>query len=180
MQRLLLVSSIFIFLGCNAGPNKTNIELIQNMMDQISIKSQDWVPADGDKSQMRQPPAGTVARGQTPYKYKDDPVAADKDINPYAGDMSAPLLTTGRKYYEIYCTVCHGANGAGDGPVAGKMSLRPRNLLLPDAKAFSDGRMYFAITMGRGLMGAYGGQIPDEKKRWAIVNYVRSLQKQAN
>ncbi|HMN69041.1 MAG TPA: cytochrome c [Bdellovibrionales bacterium] len=181
MSRLISNISILIaavlLAGCNAGPNQTNIEIMRNMFDQISVKSQDWDPRDGDKTQMRTPPAHTVARGQKPYKYADDPVAADKEANPYAGDSSAELLTVGHKKYEIYCGICHGATGDGAGPVADKMAVKPRNLLLPDALAYTDGRIHNAIVMGRGVMGPYGSQIPNEKDRWAIVNYVRTLQK---
>lgn len=178
MKKVIAVlASTVVLTACNAKGNDTNIEWIQNMMDQISIKSQDWDPKEGDKVQMRQPPAGTVARGHTPYKYANDMLAAEKQPNPLAGNMSAEVLDLGKKKYDIYCALCHGAKGGGDGQIAEKMMVKPRNLLLPDAKAYSDGRIYHAITAGRGVMGQYAGQIPDEKARWAIVNYVRTLQR---
>ncbi len=176
--RHLFVPFCVIFLvGCNGSGNNTNIEWIQNMMDQVSIKSQDWDPREGDKVQMRQPPAHTVARGHTPYKYATDSVGAEKQPNPLSGNNAPDILERGRKSYDIYCLVCHGAKGGGDGLVAEKMAVKPRNLLLPEVKAYSDGRIYHAITAGRGVMGSYAGQIPDEKTRWAIVNYVRTLQR---
>ena len=178
MYRSLTIAGLMLLLaGCNAGPNKTNIEVIQNMMDQVSIKSQDWDPSQGDQVQMRQPPAGTVPRGQPPYKHKDDPSAAERERNPLAGDRSPETLTIGRKYYDIYCMVCHGDNGEGGTPVYERMAVKPRLLASGDALNYSDGRIFYAITAGRGVMASYLSQIPDEKKRWAIVNYVRSLQK---
>jgi mono/diheme cytochrome c family protein len=74
--------------------------------------------------------------------------------------------------------VCHGETGHSDGTVAPKLAVKPRILASPEAKAYPDGRIFYAITAGKGVMGSYQGQIPDEKARWAIVNYVRSLQKQ--
>lgn len=177
MKRLLCSTAILLLAACNGGPNKTNIELIQNMMDQPSIKSQDWVPEDGDKGQMRTPPAHTISRGHPPYKYKDDPAGAEKQVNPYAGKMTDDVLQVGQKNYGIYCAVCHGTNGGGDGKVAEKMLVKPRNLISADAKTYSDGRIYHAITAGRGVMRPYESQIPDPDVRWKIVNYVRSLQK---
>jgi mono/diheme cytochrome c family protein len=177
-SRYLTSAAFLAFLtACNAGGNNTNIEWIQNMMDQVSIKSQDWNPAEGDKVQMRMPPPGTVARGHAPYKYANDSVAAEKQPNPLAGNNDPATLEKGRKYYDIYCLVCHGDKGAGDGPVAEKMAVKPRNLLLPEAKAYTDGRIYHAIVAGRGVMGSYAGQIPDDNTRWAIVNYLRTLQR---
>ncbi len=171
----------FMIAGCNASKNQTNIELNQNMMDQVSIKSQDWDPAQGDVVQMRTPPAHTVSRGHTPYKYATDPAGADNDVNPLAGDMSPETLTMGRVQYDIYCALCHGAAGHNDGSITPHMPIKPRVLVSDEARAYKDGRIHYAIVMGKGVMGSYGGQIPADEKhtRWAVVNYVRSLQKQS-
>ena len=176
---IFLTMATFVLAACNAGPNRTNIEIIDNMMDQEHIKSQDWVPAEGDKVQMRQPPENTVPRGSKTYRFANDPGAGDAQKNPFSSDMSAEFLTVGRQQYDLYCALCHGIDGAGAGQIAEKMAVKPRNLLLPEAKAFSDGRLYHAIAAGRGVMGSYAMQMPDSKKRWAVVNYIRTLQKQA-
>jgi mono/diheme cytochrome c family protein len=179
MKKLVFVSSVSLFLvACNASKNQTNIELIQNMMDQPNIKSQDWDPKDPEKVQMRVPPPKTVSRGNLPYKYTNDPAGAEKDVNPLAGDMSPEVLTIGRAKYDIYCALCHGLTGNNDGSITPKMPVKPRLLLSDEAKAYSDGRIYYSITAGKGVMGSYQGQIPNSRDRWAIVNYVRSLQKQ--
>jgi mono/diheme cytochrome c family protein len=178
MKKLIFLSGFTLLLAaCNGGHNQTNIEVIQNMMDQKSIKSQGWDPDQGDKVQMRAPPEGTVPRGFTPYPYQTDPGGAEKQRNPLAGDMSAETLTLGRNTYEIYCKICHGEQGNGDGKVAEKMAVKPRNLMSDEAKSYTDGRIYHAITAGKGVMGSYASQITDSKRRWAVVNYVRSMQK---
>lgn len=158
-----------VLAGCNGGPNQTNIELVQNMMDQPIIKSQ--------SPGMRLPPEHALPRGYAPYPYADDPAGAERQVNPLSGNMSPEVLAVGRKNYDIYCGICHGDKGAGDGRVAAAMNLQPRNLLSADARNYTDGRIFHAITAGRGLMGAYISQIPDPAVRWKIVNYVRSLQR---
>jgi mono/diheme cytochrome c family protein len=179
MKRLIFVlGSMLCLAACNAGPNQTNIEIVTNMMDQESIKSQDWDPKQGDQVQMRMPPEGTVSRGHPPYAFATDPAGAEKQRNPLSGDMSAETLTWGHKTYDIYCKVCHGPEGKGDGPVSVKMAVKPRNLISAEALAYSDGRIYHAITAGKGVMGSYMSQITEANRRWAVVNYVRSLQKQ--
>lgn len=177
----VIAAVAFTQLGCNGGKDQTNIEVITNMMDQESIKSQDWYPADGDKVQMRMPPKGAVARGHAPYAFADDPEGAGREKNPLAGNASPEVLQEGRKQYDIYCAVCHGATGNGEGSpnVMKFMAMKPRNLLLAPAKAYTDGHINYVITMGFGLMGSYATQITDANKRWAVVNYVRSLQNQA-
>ena len=67
--------------------------------------------------------------------------------------------------------------GKGDGPVASKMIVRPPTLLSDKAKRLKDGQIFFIISKGQGLMGAYASQIPKHTDRWDVVNYVRQLQK---
>lgn len=177
MKKLVFISIVATFLaGCNGSKNQTNIELIQNMMDQKAIKSQGWNHVD-DQVQMLMPPEHTISRGHPPYKYAKDPAGAEKEPNPLAGNMSPEILTIGRTKYDIYCALCHGATGHNDGTITPKMPVKPRQLLSDEAKAYSDGRIFFAITAGKGVMGSYAGQIPNARDRWAVVNYVRSLQK---
>jgi mono/diheme cytochrome c family protein len=173
---LLSVGSLFCLVACGAGKNKTNVELIQDMMDQIALKAQSYDKGRGEPTN-RLPPEGTVARNREAYLYSGDPLGAEKSLeNPHVADRSEPFMARGAEKFRIYCGVCHGATGAGDGPVAGKMTLRPPSLLTPKVKDFKDGRIFHIITEGQGVMGAYASQIPNPKDRWAIVNYVRVLQ----
>jgi mono/diheme cytochrome c family protein len=178
MKKLGLIAACMLLAACNGGKNQTNIEIVTNMMDGPAIKSQGWDHED-DQVQMRMPPEGTISRGNPPYAFQNDPAGAEKQPNPLAGNMSAETLTLGRKTFDIYCGLCHGATGAGDGRIAEKMAVKPRNLIAAEAKAYTDGRIYHAITAGKGVMGSYASQITDAKRRWAVVNYVRTLQKQA-
>ena len=47
------------------------------------------------------------------------------------------------------------------------------------AREFSDGMIYHIITNGQNVMPSYASQITREE-RWAIVNYVRVLQRAKN
>lgn len=155
-----------------------NVELIQDMMDSPALKAQDYEPSNPTKGSSRLPPEGTVPVGFTPYKYAGNPVdAAQKLKNPLAGNTSAEVLELGRRKYDIYCALCHGVGGAGDGTVAPKMALKPPTLLSEKILKMSDGGIYHIITDGQGVMSSYAYQLVNENDRWAIVNYVRSLQK---
>ena len=162
-------------LGCHAGRNQTNVELFQDMMDSRSLKSQDY---DNflHKPGNRVPPEDTIPRGYTPYKYAGDPIAAEANlINPLKGDEKT--TARGHDRYDIYCAICHGQLGKGDGNVAQYLPLRPPPLISDKVKAFKDGRIYHIITDGQGVMNNYATQIQNEYDRWAIVNYMRKLQK---
>ncbi len=98
------------------------------------------------------------------------------------------LLKRGKQRFEIYCSVCHGYAGNGDGLVNQRaMSLAATgNAAWTTAKSLNDpevnndeknpvGRIFDTISNGRNTMGPYRDQIPVED-RWAIVAYVKAIQ----
>ena len=178
LTTLVLFIVGFVLSGCNGGKNKTNIELVQQMMDQESIKAQDWDPRRPGVPMMKVPPEGTVPKGFKPYKYKGEPIKAGESlVNPLAGNFNPGVLELGQKNYVIYCGICHGATGDGQGNVASKMTVKPPSLLTEPVVSFPDGRIFHTITDGKGLMSSYAGKIKKENARWAVVNYIRTLQK---
>lgn len=177
MKFLVFILSAFL-VSCNGGKNQTNIENVSNMMDQHALKPQGYSTLQG-KPAVRKPPAGTVARNIKYYEYKGDLVGAESNLkNPYAGNFSEEIIREGRNYYRIYCSVCHGETGDGKGTVSDKMGIiKPPSLITDTVKGHNDGRLFHIITDGQGLMGPYNTQIYKEKHRWAIVQYIRELQK---
>lgn len=87
---------------------------------------------------------------------------------------TAASLDAGKVDYDVYCTPCHGAEGAGDGPVNEKLLVTP-SVLTEQATGYTDGYLYAIIRHGRGIMPAYGDRLPADR-RWNVVNYVRMLQ----
>jgi mono/diheme cytochrome c family protein len=91
-------------------------------------------------------------------------------------EVNTKLLQRGRERYEIFCSVCHDKSGSGNG-VAKAYGLATVASLLDDRiKAQPDGQIFTTITNGKNTMGAYGPSIAVED-RWAIVAYLRALQK---
>ncbi len=179
---ILIVPFVLVgFLGCQAGVDQTNIELIQDMMEGPQIKTQEGVGENGDSPSVRVPPVGTIPRGYTPSPVKKNDLAgADALKNPLKGLSAEELIhyeTVGSEKYRIYCGVCHGMEGKGDGPIATKMLKAPPSLVQGTYQSYTDGRLYYVVTEGWGLMGSYASQIPDLNDRWAVVNYVRQLQR---
>lgn len=95
-------------------------------------------------------------------------------VNPVP--VSERSLDNGRKYYQINCAVCHGANGSGNGPAV-KYGVPAPTLLTPVTQNRTDGYLFGIIRNGRGLMPTYGRI--EELDRWDVVNYMRALQGRA-
>jgi hypothetical protein len=184
MKYTLLVTIVVTFLlGCNGGENKTNIELMQGMFDQISLKAQDWDPKRGGEASQLLPPEGTIPMNIKYYKYDDPNLAGEELKNPYVNENSLDFIKLGEEKYQIYCGVCHGTAGDAVGEVNGltavgsKMLIPPRSLVSDNVRNYPDGRIYHIIVKGQGLMGGYGSQLQKDEERWAIINFIRGLQK---
>ena len=90
---------------------------------------------------------------------------------------ASALIHRGKERYGIYCAVCHGASGDGQG-ITGQYGVPGiANFHLDTFKSatYPDGRIFETITNGKGMMGPYGYNIP-VNDRWAIIAYVRTLQ----
>ena len=187
---LLFLFKVFlgVFLSsCNAKKDQTNIELIQNMMDQVSIKFQGEDQKQDKLLVQRVPPEGSIPRHYDVYPYKGDPITAGKKLknplklNSSSSDLSqsrlaSDLILLGQGHYENFCALCHGLSGRGDGQIAPFMLLKPPSLHSEKVKGFTDGRIFHIITDGQGVMGSHLLQIPKARDRWAVVNYIRKLQ----
>lgn len=102
-----------------------------------------------------------------------DTIAARKLVRPTI--TRRPDSRSGEELYNTYCAVCHGYQGTGaaDAPVKEMLAL---SLLTPQARGYSDGYLYSMVRYGRLQMPQYGDKIVRIDERWAVVDYVRSLQ----
>lgn len=89
--------------------------------------------------------------------------------------------SNGKRLFEHYCAVCHGASGEGDGFNAFNLNPKPRNLANREAmKTFSDRQLFDAISQGgaeRGksnLMPPWGHTLNERQLRY-LVAYLRTL-----
>ncbi|MCB0279451.1 MAG: cytochrome c [Calditrichaeota bacterium] len=172
---------LFLF-ACSRTPDKREYQVMNDMYYSYADKAQeeklDSLGNHTGLSVMRNPVAGTIPRGFEPYTI-ENPEDADVLVNPLP--MTKSVIETGRRYFNINCVPCHGKNGAGDGTVVTLAQFNPRmpkppELYTQKVKDWPDGRIFHIITKGQNNMPAYGNRI-DKTTRWAIINYVRILQK---
>ncbi len=130
----------------------------------------------------RAPVEGTMPmEGVSPYRIDgaDAEAAATRAgeelENPLA--RSREVLELGRKRFETICIVCHGPQAEGNGSIVGKdLFPAPPSLHTDTAKGFPDGRIFHVITRGQNKMPSYA-DVLDPDERWALVHYVRVLQR---
>jgi mono/diheme cytochrome c family protein len=86
------------------------------------------------------------------------------------------FIKRGQERFNINCSVCHGYAGQGNGVTSKFGIVAIANLHDERIRIMPDGQLYSTITNGKNTMGAYGPNISVED-RWAIVAYLRTLQK---
>jgi len=176
------ILAVFIS-GCLRGTPSKNppIHLVPDMDNQPKYKAQARGDFFADGAAMRSPIPGTVPQGKlyqiTPFyddKSNEYQITAEERI-----PVSLPLLKRGQERYNIYCTPCHSPVGDGQGIVVMRGYTPPPTFHSDRMRGLTDEYISNVIANGIRNMPSYGHQIA-EQDRWAIVAYVRALQRAQN
>ena len=128
-------------------------------------------------------PAGTQATAPA-IRLSNAPVSATAptamypdDVETFPFPITKEALDRGQERYQIFCSVCHGMTGYGDGIVArrGFNKPAPANYHQDRLRQAPVGHFFDVMTNGWGAMPSYASQIPVED-RWKIIAYIRALQ----
>ena len=160
------------------------IQLIQDMGRQPKFKTQWANPMFADGRAMRPEVPGTVPHGEL---HADSAFWAGRTaggwVTAFPVAVTEALVRRGQERYDIFCSPCHGLSGYGDGPVAKRADALQEGTWTPPSSYHTElvrqrpvGYIFNTISHGIRNMPAYGPQIPPAD-RWAIVAYVRALQR---
>jgi hypothetical protein len=120
--------------------------------------------------------------GEAPFYYQDseaERVRCEQEMvsNPFP--ISKAGLTRAKPLYDVYCGICHGEKGDGQGWLVtmpdSKYPAQPKNLIADDMISAGNGRYYYAIVYGKNVMGGYTDKLSFEE-RWQVIHYIRGLQ----
>lgn len=188
---LLLTAYCLLTIGCR-----------YDMQDQPRYKAHKQSDFFKDHKAMRELSAGTVPRGflredKAFYTGKTEgggqsattPAAAPAVdatgnslitdfsglINEFPVPVTKDLIDRGEQRYKVFCIVCHGPVGNGDGMIVRRGFSKPPTYNDDRLRNAPVGHFFDVITNGQGKMNGYASQIP-VADRWAIVSYIRTLQ----
>jgi mono/diheme cytochrome c family protein len=196
---ILTVATILAVLGFRGSTSrKPPLEIFPDMVRQAKLRPQ-TPNAFFENGMSSQPyPSNTVAKsaaysiggqqvqidGKAVYSYQDVPFNTGRTpgttnfVESIPVKVSTALINRGQERFSIYCLPCHGPAGNGQG-VTSKLGMGGvADLHSQRIVTMTDGQIFYTITHGSptGLMGPYGPMIAVED-RWAIVSYVRALQR---
>jgi mono/diheme cytochrome c family protein len=152
----------------------------RNMADQPSVRAQQPSPFFADGVGGRPLIAGTVSRergGIDPAFFSGQD--ADGLMTELPFELTLAVVQRGKERYDVYCAVCHGYTGEGDGMIVQRGFPQPASFQQQRLLDAPVGYYVSAITNGFGRMFPYASRIPAED-RWAIAAYVKALQLSQN
>src|SRR5689334_19374098 len=167
----------------------------RDMQDQPKMKPYRGTSFFGDGLGMRQPVAGTIPRGYlrsdsvlftgkkeksgqstpSPSPATGNAAAYTDDTDTFPFPITEETVRRGHERFDIFCSVCHGLTGYGDGMVVRRGYRKAANFHEDRLRQAPVGHFFDAITNGWGAMPSYAAQVPVQD-RWAIIAYIRALQ----
>lgn len=191
---LTLLPLAAIWMARSTNSKIPRLSIISDMDNQPRYKAQMSSPLFADERSMRRPVTGTVAKGMA---------SVDEHLNlgivdgewattlPPSIQVTPELLRRGQTRFNIYCAVCHGLDGSGQGIIDTRVQellsadprqiqqtswVTPSNYHTEQVLARPVGHIFNTISNGIRTMPAYNKQL-DIEDRWAVVAYVRALQR---
>lgn len=179
---IAILSGALFFLGqaCNNSKDHPGYIYFPDMTYSQAYETYTDNPNFSDGMTARLPVPGTIPQGSgyLPFDFEQ----SNEEYNRAGVELSNPLeaseenLANGKYLYNIYCNICHGNGGEGDGHIVQRDKFPPPPSYMNDyMMALPDGKMYYSMYFGKGLMGSYASQV-NEKERWQIIHYINSMQ----
>ena len=179
-----LVAGLAALAGCSNIQRTPPLEVWPDMRIQEKFETQRMIKSETlaeifpDMRENRRRPADVVARGHleelTPF---NTGMQGELYIGTMPVEITEELIDEGQARFNVYCAPCHDETGLGKGMVPRRFpAWQPQNLMEDRIVEMADGNIFDVITYGRRTMPPYGF-VNTPQQRWAIISYVRTLQR---
>ena len=168
---------LVLFVSACADKDSPNYQYMPNMYEPVGYEAYqkvEWLP---NGSVAMAPAEKTIPRGYMPYDLENTPEG--KELSRL---MTSPLdsmnretnLAKGKELYDIYCAICHGPKGDGQGTLVKREKILGVPSYADAARNISVGSVNHVIYYGLNSMGSHAGQL-NSKERWQVAEYVMKL-----
>lgn len=177
--KIAIVLIAIVSLGSCQNDNKPNYQYMPNMYESVGYEAygdyEVFEPVTGGSSAMI-PADGSIMRGWMPYEIENTAEgkafakANLKNTVPFTEETEAK----GKELYEIYCGICHGKKGDGNGYLVEREKILGVPAYNDAGRAITEGSIYHVMYYGINSMGSYASQMTEEEL-WMVDHYVLSL-----
>ncbi len=172
----MILFGILVFFSCQ-DEKIPNYQYMPNMYEAVGYETYDEVYFLPKGTEALVPPENTIPRGWLPYGYENTPEGkelARVQMSPLDSLQRDENLATGKELYDIYCAICHGAKGKGQG----NLVKREKILGVPSyddaARNITVGTTFHTVQYGLNSMGSYASQM-STTEMWQVSEYVMKL-----
>lgn len=162
--------------ACGSASETRGFEYTTDMVYSVAYDSFAPNPVTRDGLTLQRPVRGTIPRGFLPLHYSgtsEDAERAGRELqNPVP--PTARTAADGQVLFDTFCAVCHGTEGAGDGPLVPKIP-NPPAYTSARVRELPIGQIFHVISFGSGRMPPYASQLA-ARERWLIAAHVQMLQ----
>jgi mono/diheme cytochrome c family protein len=154
---------------------KPNYQYMPNMYEPVSYNTYSESSAFKNGKEGQLPAEGSLNRGFEVYEYENSTAGYDlakANLKSPLDSLSTEDMDKAKGLFEIYCAICHGNAGNGQG----KLVTQGKLLGIPNYKdrVITTGSVFHVQTYGLNSMGAYSNQL-NAHERWLVATYVMKL-----
>lgn len=176
LLKLTVLMMVLVFMTSCNSKTKPNYQYFPDMYEPVGYEAYGEADFLWQDMTAKLPAEGSVARGHMPFDFDD---TNDGYLKAKA-ELKNPLDSTeidgpkGGQLYDIYCGVCHGKKGDGQGILVQREKMLGVPAFNDAGRALTEGSIYHTIYYGKNVMGSYKNQLLEEE-RWQVVDYVMGL-----
>ncbi len=183
MKNIVKITLFFVIgllLTSCFNKEKPNYQFMADtdMYEPVGYETYYESPAFSNGMVAQLPAKNTIRRGWMPYLFPNTNEGYEEAKLNLQNPLKVDSLTlkaniqAGAGLYNIYCMICHGSDGDGQGT----LTKRGKFLGIPNFKdrQITQGSIYHVMYYGRNAMGSYASQI-SEQERWQVALYVEQL-----
>ena len=174
------LSKIVIVLGMSAlvtscyDKSNPNYQYFPDMYESVGYETYSESNAFANGKEGQNVPDGAIKRGFDSYEYKNTNEGYDlaKANSKSPLDSISRNSDKGAQLYGIYCAICHGDKGDGQGGLVKKEKF----LGVPSYadRDITEGSTFHVVTYGLNSMGSHANQLT-QHERWMVSSYVMKL-----
>lgn len=182
--KIVVVLMVFASVVSCQKNSRPNYQFMPNMYESVGYEAyqEAKVTVDGEEilsnnMEAQLPAEGSIPRGgHMPFEIEntnDGYVLAKTTLNSPLDSTQYDRLRAGQ-LYDIYCGICHGKKGDGQGTLVKREKILGVPSYDDAGRAIAPGSIYHTIYYGKNAMGSYANQL-NEEERWQVVDYVMEL-----